>query len=129
MARHLVPGARYLVQLALHDPSAPLAQRESTWEAGRGNVRLRVTWAVEEIDLARLRERHRSRIEIVSGPRAGEVVEELHAMTTWTPKTWAAAVAASPFAQRAAYDGEQPGRPRVEVGTPGRLMWHELALA
>ena len=108
---------------------APPARSEPTWEASRGSVQLRVTWAVEKVDVAQLGEWNRSRIEVVSGPRAGTVIEDLHTITAWTPATWGAAVAESQFRQVAAYDGDEHGRPRVAIGTPGRLMWHELALA
>jgi SAM-dependent methyltransferase len=118
MARHLGPGRRYLAQVAVYDD--PAFERESVWEETRGDVRLRVTYLVESPD------RHHSRIEILEGPRAGAVLEEDHRMTAWTPETWAAAVAASPFDEVAAYDGALLERPAVPVGTPGPLMWHEL---
>ena len=55
-----------------------------------------------------------------SGPRAGTVIEDLHTITAWTPATWGgAAVAESQFRQFAAYDGDEHGRPRVAIGTPG----------
>jgi hypothetical protein len=53
--------------------------------------------------------RQRSRIEVVTGPRAGEVAEELHEMTAWTPATWAQAIQASPFEEVATYDGGTKG--------------------
>jgi SAM-dependent methyltransferase len=118
MARQLRPGGRYLAQVAVYDD--PAFERTSVWEATRGHVRLRVTYVVESPD------RHHSRIEILEGPRAGAVLEEEHRMTAWTPETWAAAVAASPFDGVAAYDGDLRERPAVPVGTPGPLMWHEL---
>lgn len=128
MARHLAPGARYLVQLALRDPDDPeAALGSSTWEASRGETQLRITWAVEHVNLTRGRERHRSRIEVLEGARKGEVLEEEHLMTTWTAAWWRRAVEASAFSQAGAYDGERPQRPPVELG-PGRLLWHELVL-
>jgi hypothetical protein len=36
------------------------------------------------------------------------------------------AIAASRFTETAIYDGDQVGRPRVEPGKAGRLLWHEL---
>jgi SAM-dependent methyltransferase len=113
MGRHLRPGGRYLVQLQL---GAEL--RASRWEANG----LRVTWTTERVDVEAGRQYQRSRIEA----EAGEVVEELHELTLWTPAAWAAAVAASPFAATTVFDGAQDGRPSVEPGTEGPLLWHEL---
>jgi cyclopropane fatty-acyl-phospholipid synthase-like methyltransferase len=128
MAEHLPPGARYLVQLDLHDEATVAgAIRASQWGITRGDTTLRIAWATEELDLDAARQCQRSRIEVLSGDRAGEVVEELHTLTVWTPEAWAAALAASRFTATAIYDGDREGRPRVEVGTAGRLLWHELS--
>jgi hypothetical protein len=127
MARHLQPYSRYLVQVGLlaADQQEPFAG--SQWEAGHGETTLRVEWVDEELDLVRGVSRQRSRIEVLTGPRAGEVVEEIHHMTAWTPATWAAAVGASPFSEAATYDGGRKGRwPRVGPDATGGLLWHEL---
>ena len=113
MGHHLRPGARYLVQLQLGG-----GVHLSQWEANG----VRVTWATEHVDPAAGRQRERSRIVT----RDGEVVEELHELTLWTPAAWAAAVAASPFTQTALYDGAQDGYPAVEPGAEGPMLWHEL---
>lgn len=113
MGRHLLPGARYLVQLQLGGE-----MHSSRWETDS----LRVTWTTERVDLPAGRQQQRSRIEL----RSGEVVEELHEMTLWTSAAWAAAVAASPFAETALYDGAQDGYPAVEPGSEGPMLWHEL---
>jgi SAM-dependent methyltransferase len=113
MGRHLRPGARYLVQLQLGGEAYT-----SEWELNG----LRIVWATERFDLAAGRQRQRSRIELPSG----EVVEEVHEMTLWTPAAWAAAVAASPFVQTGLYDGAEDGYPAVEPGSEGALLWHEL---
>lgn len=127
VAEHLRPGGRYLVQLDLHDPEGVANRIEpARWEIARGDTKLDITWTTEEIDPQAARQLQRSRIEVLSGDRAGEVVEELHEMTVWTPETWAAAIKASPFAATAIYDGDQEGRPQVEAGRSGRLLWHEL---
>lgn len=122
MGRALEPGARYLVQLAL-DASVGDASR---WEITRDGWRVRATWTVESRDADRGTELHRSIFEVLDGPRAGEVHEHEHAMSYWTPETWAAAVAASPFTWAAVYGGAEPGRPRADFTARGGLLWHEL---
>jgi SAM-dependent methyltransferase len=123
MAGALAPGARYLVQLGLYTRWQPHVAR---WEAERDGTRLRVTWAPERRDERRGVELHRSTIEVLSGPRAGEVREEAHELTAWTPAAWRDAVAATPFRWAAAYDGNLPDRPRVDFDAEGGLLWHEL---
>lgn len=125
MADHLEPGARYLVQVGVFDDEA--LPPPSEWEAERDGIALRCEWAPVERDLGAGRDRHRSRIEVLAGPREGDVLEELHEMTAWTSSTWREAIAASPFTELAAYDGSESGRPRVELEHGGGLMWHELA--
>jgi SAM-dependent methyltransferase len=127
MARHLRSGARYLVQLALYDPSAPCSEG-SSWEIEGGGVKLAVRWTIEEVDVERAVQRQRSRMEILAGERAGDVIEEVHTMTAWTPVTWNAAIRASRFDLRAVHDGGEDGWPRVEPGTAGGLLWHVLTL-
>lgn len=114
MARHLEPGGRYLVQQGVF---ATEGERwRSEWEAERGDTKLHIVW--EAID----RDRSRSRVEIVAGPRAGEIVEEEHVATFWTVEAWREAIAASPLEQVACYDeGDE-----VELGGGGSLLWHEL---
>jgi SAM-dependent methyltransferase len=116
MARHLGPGARYLVQQGVFGAEAELWRSE--WEAERGSMKLHVVW--EAID----RERSRSRVEIVAGPRAGDVVEDEHVSTFWTVDSWRNAIAASPFAQAASYED----RHEVELERGGGLLWHELVV-
>jgi SAM-dependent methyltransferase len=126
MGRHLKPGGRYFVQLAIRDPDDPeSALHSSVWE----QAGLRVTWSTEEVDFVRGLERQRSRVEIVEEERVGEIVEEDHMVTTWTPTTWARLVEDSRFDVNAVYDGEQVERPGVELGSTGRLLWHELVNA
>jgi SAM-dependent methyltransferase len=113
MGRHLRPGGRYFVQLQLGGEP-----HSSRWETDG----VRVTWTAEHGDPAAGRQRHRSRLETP----AGEVVEEVHELTLWTPAAWAAEVAASPFVETALYDGAQDGYPTVEAGSEGPMLWHEL---
>ncbi len=128
MSQHLERRARYLVQVGLVEAGQePFAG--SHWEASRGGTTLKVDWADEELDLVSGTSRQRSRIEVLSGPRAGEIVEELHDMTAWTPATWAEAIKASPFELAATYDGGTKGQwPQVEATATGGLLWHELTL-
>jgi SAM-dependent methyltransferase len=129
MSEHLERRSRYLVQVGLvassQDPFAG-----SHWEASRDGTSLKVDWVDEELDAVKGTSRQRSRIEIMSGPRAGEVIEEIHEMTGWTPATWAAAIAASPFELVATYDeGTTDQWARVDPTATGGLLWHELLFA
>jgi len=128
MARHLEPRARYLVQVGLVGAEQePFAG--SHWEASRGDTSLRVDWVDEELDVVQGSSRQRSRIEVLTGSRAGEVVEEVHEMTAWTPATWAEAIAASPFEEAATYDGGTNAQwPQVDATATGGLLWHELVV-
>jgi SAM-dependent methyltransferase len=75
LARHLGCMARhtgsYLVQVGLVDPTADEPFAGSHWEAERGPTRLKADWEDEGVDLERGVSRQRSRIEVLSGPRAG----------------------------------------------------------
>jgi SAM-dependent methyltransferase len=128
MSQHLERRARYLVQVGLvATDQEPFAG--SNWEASRGETSLKVDWVDEELDVVRGVSRQRSRIEVLSGPRAGEIVEEVHDMTAWTPATWSEAIEASSFELVASYDGGTKGQwPRVDATATGGLLWHELTL-
>ncbi len=126
MARHLTEDSRYMVQQALYDPSVRQDLPSSSWEESRGDLSLRIDWTTEEADPAAGRALQRSRMEILAGPRQGLVVVEDHEMTAWTPETWGAAIASSPFAIDRVFDGaEEPPVP-VEEQATGGLIWHEL---
>jgi SAM-dependent methyltransferase len=131
LARHLACMGRhtshYLVQVGLIEPQTHDPFAGSHWEAERGETKLKVDWVDEELDPERGLSRQRSRIEVLAGPRAGEVVEEIHTMTAWTPTTWRAAIEASPFAEVATYDaGRKGARPEVDRNATGGLLWHDL---
>jgi SAM-dependent methyltransferase len=127
MVRHLEPRSRYLVQVGLLSPDQSEPGAGSEWEATRGDTSLRVSWVDEEVDLIQGKSRQRSTIEVLTGPRRGDVVDEVHEMTAWTPATWAAAIDASPFEEVATYDGGRKGQwPRVSPDATGGLLWHEL---
>jgi SAM-dependent methyltransferase len=124
VARHLEPGARYLVQVGLVRLEDELGG--SYWDADRGETSLRIAWEGVSRDWESGREEARSRIEILTGPRRGEVVEERHMMTVWSPDAWIRATESSPFDLAATYDGNVRDRPRVEPSQGGGLLWHEL---
>ena len=128
MAWHLAVDARYMVQLALYDPSGRQDIPSSRWQEARGDLSLRIDWTTEEVDLKLARARQHSRIEILSGPRRGEVVEEHHEMTAWTPESWSGALDGSRFTQVAVYDGSADPPLEVAPGATGGLIWSELAL-
>jgi SAM-dependent methyltransferase len=122
MARSLVPGGRYLVQLAVGAPVGEASQ----WEVAREGQHVRALWSVESRDASAGVESHRSFFEVLEGPRAGESHAQVHEMSYWTTETWGAAVGASPFEWAAVYDGTSPGRPRLPFTAAGGLLWHEL---
>lgn len=125
MARHT---ERYLVQVGLVAPSGHEPFAGSHWEAERAGTKLKADWTDEELDFERGVSRQRSRIEVLAGPRSGDVLEEIHEMTLWTPTTWRAAIDASPFEQVATYDGGRKDQwPEVAPDSAGGLLWHELA--
>jgi SAM-dependent methyltransferase len=125
MARHT---KRYLVQVGLIERSADEPSAGSHWEAERGGTKLKADWTDEELDFERGVSRQRSRVEVLSGPRAGEVLEEIHEMTLWTPTTWRTAIEASPFEQTATFDGgvAKERWPQVGADATGGLLWHDL---
>lgn len=127
VARHLEPDSRYLVQLDLYregdDPRGA-----STWKMSRGDTAVEVTWSIESHERARRQQLHRSHIRVTDGPRSGEVLDETHDITSWTPGEWRTGVAASPFEYTAVHDGDTDGRPALPIGTAGELLWHELTL-
>lgn len=127
MAAHLRHDARYLVQLALHDPANPGgAMKTSRWQITRGDTTLKITWAMSELDLQRAELREESRIDVLSGPRAGDVLEERHRMTAWTPESWRATVERSCCDYTAVYDGYREDRPWLPLDSAGPMLWHEL---
>jgi len=106
--------------------AAVLTGKPSRWEIARGDTALKIVWATDEVDAASGRLRQRSRIEVLSGPRASEVLEEVHEMSAWTPERWRAVIKRPPFESAAIFDGGQDGRPRVPQGSIGLMLWHEL---
>jgi hypothetical protein len=69
LARHLAPGARYVVQVGLVEPEQWQPYAGSHWEASRDGTELKIDWVDEELDVAHGISRQRSRIEVLSGDR------------------------------------------------------------
>jgi len=126
MGRHLRPGSRYLVQIAMRAQGKSAENEVIEWEASRGGTRLKISVEIIETDFENMRELHCFRVNVLEGSRIGEVLEENHWMTLWTPDLWRDVMDASPFTQIAQYDGSLIERPQVTIGQPGNLMWHEL---
>lgn len=131
LGRHLTCMSRhtsaYLVQVGLFDQESHEPFAGSHWEAERGGTKLKVDWIDEHVDFECGRSIQRSRIEVLEGPRRGDVVEETHDMTLWTPATWSDAIEQSPYRRKATYDAGRRGeRPRVDADATGGLLWHHL---
>jgi cyclopropane fatty-acyl-phospholipid synthase-like methyltransferase len=130
MARHLVFGGAYLVQVGVFTPETHDPAAATDFEAARGDTSLRVRWEDVETDFDRGSSLQRSRVEVLTGDRAGEVLEEMHEMTLWTPTTWQRAIDASAFTEAATYDaGKREAWSRVGRDATGGLLWHELRLS
>jgi SAM-dependent methyltransferase len=126
MARHT---SKYLVQVGLARPDDERFAG-SDWEESRDGTTLRCHWEDADVDFERGISRQRSRIEVLTGDRAGEVLEEIHEMTLWTPETWRQTIESSPFTEPATHDGGKRDRwPRVDRDATGGLLWHELVVA
>jgi SAM-dependent methyltransferase len=134
MARHLEPGARYLVQLELNalDGYRPTPVSEhSCWQRETSRGALRTSWFGRDWDAARRIETQVSRFEFTSGPEAGSTVEEPHEMRIWCFEEWARLLEAAPFTWLASYDGSRAERPPLEIAPSlerHTLLWHELRL-
>jgi SAM-dependent methyltransferase len=133
VARHLRPGGRYLIQvdLASYDDYRPADDdAASRWEMEDDGVRVLTTVTPGELDRATRTIVDHYCFEVLSGPDAGHVVEEHHPMRLWDWAGWSELIAASPFEQTGAYDGNQvPARPPLPVDQSlerDRLTWHEL---
>lgn len=134
VARHLRPGARYFVQQGLRDVDdfRPLAvDTTSQWDVDTPRGRLRTNWISGPFDRGARVETQISRFEWLTGPEQGRVAEFRHAIRVWDWTSWSEAVAASPFTEIAAWDGDRADRPALDVGPSmqGKLLaWHELVL-
>jgi len=134
VARHLKPGGRYLVQQGLRnlDDYRPLlVDTTSQWDVDTPRGRLRTTWKSGAFDRASRVETQISRFEWLTGKDVGRAVEFEHAIRLWDWTSWSEVVAASPFREVAAWDGDCSERPALDVGPSleGKLLaWHELVV-
>jgi SAM-dependent methyltransferase len=132
VSRHLRPGGHYLVQLDLrsrHSPPQGEPADQGRWEVEAPSGRIAVAWFIRDYDPATRMETHVARFDLLTGPRAGERIEEEHKMRRWDHKEWSALVAASGFDQEEAFDGNLAERPRLSLGPELEerpLVWHQL---
>ncbi len=134
VARHLVPDARYMVQLDLMDTSVSVDYARDDyqqWEVEYADVRLRTTWQAVSFDAGSGLQTERVRFELLGGPDAGEVYEDEHILRKWSWEEWGALIAASPFKLVAVYDGEKdrPALPLDDRVEEAHLTWHELVVS
>ena len=100
MRRALEPDARYAVQMRLYpmqntSPTGPNAT--STWEFTADGQTLSYSWYGSGIDAERAREVQHSRIEWLTGPQRGNVLDTDHVMRIWDWPTWSRFVEDSGF--------------------------------
>jgi hypothetical protein len=135
VARHLAPGAPYVVQVdlvdtATHQPGP--GDRFSDWIVEAEGLRLSTTVSGTDWNPETCVESELMRFELLEGPGAGRVLEDRQEMRLWSWREWSALIEASPFEQVGAHDGRYRGRhDLLDVG-PGlegvRLCIHELRL-
>lgn len=134
VADHLKPGGRYLLQVDLHDLrdyTPPPVDDTCAWEEEEGGVRVKAIFSGSAFEPETCIETEVVRIEVLSGPETGFVLEEEHFQRLWSWEAWFDLIASSPFTQAAAYSGLK-GRPGVDLGPDlehTRLAWHELERA
>ncbi len=126
VATSLPRGARYLVQLDLCNLDAYPFGLKASWDVTTPQGPMHCSWSGRNFDAATKIEIQVSRFEMMAGPRAGQVYEDLHRMRMWNWSDWQTLIEASAFHQVAAHDGS---RCRVTAGPQldgQALTWHEL---
>jgi SAM-dependent methyltransferase len=119
VARHLRPGATYFVQLGLRDAARyrPLeVGTASQWSVATPHGTLRTPGGSGGFDAASRVETQVARFEWTDGPRAGTRAEFEHRMRLWDWDSWSRALAATPFRETAAWDGDFADRPPLPRG-------------
>jgi SAM-dependent methyltransferase len=127
MRRALAPGATYAVQLRLQpirDTPARPPNAHSSWQFEHAGERLSYSWFGRGIDAPSARETQVSRIERLSGPDRGDVIETEHVMRIWDWPSWCALLRSERFEQRAAHD---PGAGSRALPLDDSLHEHPLA--
>lgn len=107
MRSALAPGAVYAIQLNLQpvrDTAAREPSEHSVWEFEHRGERLRYAWFGRGIDSRTAREIQVSRVEWLSGPNAGQLIETDHEMHIWDRPSWRELLASAGFVQIAALD-------------------------
>ena len=126
MRAALAPGAPYAIQVRLQpvrDTDARGPNEHSTWEFEFDGERLSYAWFGRGIDARTAREVQVSRIEWLSGPRAGEVIETDHDMHIWDWPSWRDLLSSTGFRQLEALD---PDRSFAEVPLGESLYEHPV---
>ncbi len=135
VARHLRPGARYLVQIDLNDlrdhrPAPP--DQHSRWEVEGPSGRLRCSCFAVGWDPERRVERQSCRFEMLTGSDAGEVYEDTDDVLLLDWPAWHRLIEGSRFRQSAAFDGRKVALHTEATVGPDlegmRLTWHQLEL-
>ena len=127
MRAALAPGAVYAIQVRLQpvrDSEARGPNEHSAWEFEFDGERLSYTWFGRGIEARTAQEVQVARIEWLTGPRAGEVIEIDHDMHIWDWPSWRELLSSTGFRQVAALD---PDRGFAAVPPGEALYEHPLA--
>jgi len=129
VARHLRKGGKYMIQVDMKNLRRSASSDSSSWEMEREGIRVKMTWNTIGFDPETLIETQLSRIEVLSGPDKGSMMEEEHLIRRWDWESWKKLLKETPFVQSAAYDGNSPKRPSLPMNADlnhAKLTWHEL---
>jgi SAM-dependent methyltransferase len=110
MRNALEPGALYAIQMRLQelrDTEARGPNAHSSWEFDDQGERLTYAWFGRGIDARSARETQVSRIEWLTGPKAGLVIETDHDMHIWDWPSWTGLLDAAGFTQVAALNPDR----------------------
>ena len=130
----LVPGATYAIRLPLQeirDTPARGPNAHSAWQFQHAGEHFAYSWFGRGIDGRSAREIQVSRIECLTGPRAGGVIETDHEMRIWGWPSWCALLSAARFTQIAALDPTAgfAALPLDESLHAHPVAWHLIAPA
>lgn len=128
----LKEGGRYAIQMSLKPlvrTELQIPNRSMGWEFQLNGERLRYAWYGTGIDPIAKQELQRSRIEWLTGPRKGEVIENDHLMAIWDYQSWQDLIQNAGFRQIAALD-TNAGFRELQIGPQlhdHAQVWHVLA--